>query len=83
MLVPFTVCASDFDELVNLAVTRLSRPDRDGPEIKRNLTDAYRFAELNPLPEKSKLGSTPFSSLLSSLLIFSSAEKLGELFSSV
>ena len=48
---------SDFDELVNLAVSRLSMPDCDGPEIKRNLTDAYRFAELNPLPEKSKLGS--------------------------
>ena len=35
---------SDFDELVKQAVSRLSMPDCDGPEIKRNFTDAYRFA---------------------------------------
>ena len=34
---------SDFDELVKQAVSRLSMPDCEGPEIKRNLTDAYRF----------------------------------------
>ena len=48
---------SEFDELVSLAVSQLSMPDCDGPEIRRNLTDAYRFAELNPLPEQSKQGS--------------------------
>jgi len=48
---------SDFDELVNLTVSRLSMPDCDGPEIKRNLTDAYRFAELNPLNPSLRLGS--------------------------
>ena len=47
---------SDFDELVKLAVSRLSMPDCDGPEIKRNLLDAYRFAELNPLPVSFSLG---------------------------
>lgn len=47
---------SDFDELVNLTVSQLSMPDCDGPEIKRNLTDAYRFAELNPLPSSARLG---------------------------
>ena len=48
---------SDFEELVKLAVSRLSMPDCDGPEIKRNLTDAYRFAELNPLSSTIRLGS--------------------------
>lgn len=48
---------SDFDELVNLTVSRLSMPDCDGPEIKRNLTDAYRFAELNPLDSLPRWGS--------------------------
>ena len=48
---------SDFDELVKLAVSQLSMPDCDGPEIKRNLIDAYRFAELNPLPTTVRLGS--------------------------
>ena len=47
---------SDFDELVKQAVSRLSMPDCDGPEIKRNLLDAYRFAELNPLPVSFSLG---------------------------
>ena len=48
---------SDFDELVKQAVSRLSMPDCEGPEIKRNLTDAYRFAELNPLNFPLRLGS--------------------------
>ena len=48
---------SDFDELVKQAVSRLSMPDCEGPEIKRNLTDAYRFAELNPLNPLLRLGS--------------------------
>ena len=48
---------SEFDELVSLAVSQLSMPDCDGPEIRRNLTDAYRFAELNPLPEQSAWGA--------------------------
>ena len=48
---------SDFDELVKQAVSRLSMPDCEGPEIKRNLTDAYRFAELNPLNLPLRLGS--------------------------
>ncbi len=48
---------SDFDELVKQAVSRLSMPDCEGPEIKRNLTDAYRFAELNPLNPPLRLGS--------------------------
>ena len=48
---------SDFDELVKQAVSRLSMPDCDGPEIKRNLLDAYRFAELNPLNPSHRTGS--------------------------
>ena len=48
---------SDFEELVKQAVSRLSMPDCDGPEIKRNLLDAYRFAELNPLNPSHRMGS--------------------------
>ena len=48
---------SDFEELVKQAVSRLSMPDCDGPEIKRNLLDAYRFAELNPLNPSHRTGS--------------------------
>jgi len=47
----------EFEELVRLAETRLAMPDCDAPEIRRNLTDAYRFAELNGLEEKPKKGS--------------------------
>ena len=48
---------SDFNELVKLAVSQLSMPDCEGPEIKRNLTDAYRFAELNLLDTPPRWGS--------------------------
>ena len=48
---------SEFKELTELAVSQLSMPDCEGPEIRRNLTDAYRFAELNKQPEEGRLGS--------------------------
>ena len=51
---------TEFEELVKLAVIRLAMPDCDGPEIKRNLSDAYRFAEVNNLasiPPKGSQGS--------------------------
>lgn len=48
---------SEFAELTELAVSRLSMPDCDGPEIRRNLADAYRFAELNRIDEPSPTGS--------------------------
>ena len=47
---------SEFEQLVSLAVSKLSMPDCDGPEITRNLTDAYRFAELNKLEEYPRVG---------------------------
>lgn len=47
----------EFEELVKLAETRLAMPDCDAPEIRRNLSDAYRFAELNGLEEQPKKGS--------------------------
>ena len=51
---------TEFEELVKLAVIRLAMPDCDGPEIERNLSDAYRFAEVNnlaPFPSKGSQGS--------------------------
>ena len=48
---------SEFETLVSLAVSRLAMPDCDGPEIRRNLTDAYHFADLNQLELSAKLGS--------------------------
>ena len=48
---------SEFDELSDLAVSRLSMPDCDGPEIRRNLADAYRFAELNSKGSSSPSGT--------------------------
>ena len=47
---------SEFEELTKLAVSRLSMPDCDGPEIRRNLTDAYRFAELHRMESASLSG---------------------------
>ncbi|MBQ8520461.1 MAG: DUF3987 domain-containing protein [Bacteroides sp.] len=47
---------SEFEELVSLAVSELAMPDCDGPEIRRNLADAYRFAELNHLEKYPRLG---------------------------
>ena len=47
---------TEFEELVSLAVSHLSMPDCDGPEIRRNLSDAYRFAELNRLEPKPNFG---------------------------
>jgi len=47
----------EFETLVNLAVEKLSMPDCDGNEIRRNLTDSYRFADFNELELSAKLGS--------------------------
>lgn len=47
---------SEFEELVSLAVSQLAMPDCEGPEIRRNLMDAYRFAELNQLAPAASFG---------------------------
>lgn len=48
---------TEFEELVKLAVSQLSMPDCDATEIRRNLSDAYRFAELNKLEFPLQSGS--------------------------
>lgn len=47
---------SEFEQLVELAVSKLAMPDCEGPEITRNLTDAYHFAEVNKLKEYQPFG---------------------------
>lgn len=49
----------EFEELLKLAETRLAMPNCDAPEIRRNLSDAYRFAELNGLVENPKRPNLP------------------------
>ena len=46
----------EFDQLVELAVAKLSMPDCDAPEIRYTLADAYRYAELKNLPKARNLG---------------------------
>ena len=46
----------ELDQLIDLAVSTLSMPDSDGPEIKANILDAYSFAEEKKLETNARKG---------------------------
>ena len=52
----FGMDEEELKQLVELAVSRLAMPDCDGPEIRYNILDAYRFGEANALGEGRQQG---------------------------
>ena len=46
----------ELNQLIDLAVSNLSMPDSDGPEIKANILDAYYFAEEKKLETNRRKG---------------------------
>lgn len=52
----FGMNADELNHLIDLAVSRLSMPDCDGPEIRYNILDAYAFGERKQLGEGRQQG---------------------------
>ena len=52
----FGMNQEELDRLVDLAVSRLSMPDCDGPEIRANILDAFGFGEKNKMGEDRRQG---------------------------
>lgn len=52
----FGMDEQELNVLIDQAVSRLAMPDCDGPEIRYNILDAYRFGEQNKLGEGRRQG---------------------------
>ena len=52
----FGMDEEELNQLVELAVSRLAMPDCDGPEIRYNILDAYRFGEKTQLGDDKRQG---------------------------